>query len=287
MTQFRHISDTAGRAPLLADFATQKEFEGSRVPLKNAFTRALRTADLELRRIEPRTAEQGPLTASSGRVIEFVGVSGIGKTTLARRLQGSLGGRWYFVEHVASIQEAAFRLPPGRQAFYDRLIEAKIAAVRGSGRHLYQQLSNLSTFSTNLLRDMAIRQAPVSRGFVQHDGALHVYCDEILIAGQADPVGMETFLRDRAIVHIVARRPETVLARIRARRREAGEAKLNNYPGLDDATVLDMTLEKDRQRRILCTICEEMGLPLLRLDAEEEPETNLRRIVDFEAQLLA
>lgn len=259
---------------------------GQVISLKNVLAGALRSADLELRRISPRRIDPGPLSASSGRVIEFVGVSGVGKTTLARRLPDVLGGRWYFVEHIPSIQDHAFRLPPERQAFYDRLIETKIGAVRESGRHLYQQLTNLSTFASNLNRDMAIRQSPVSRGFIQHDGVLHAYCDEILLAGAADPAGAATFLKDRAIVHMVAKRPETVLARIRARRRKLGELRMNNYPGLDDATVLDMTLEKDRQRRMLCKTCEEMGLPVLRLVAEDPTGTNLERILEFEARLL-
>ena len=142
-------------------------------------------------------------------------------------------------------------------------------------------------FSKRLSRDMAIRQAPVSRGFIQHDGVLHTFCDEVLTAAQEGSPGVERFLAGRAVVHLVARQPETVLARIKKRRLETGEIRGNNYPGLDDADVLAMTLQKDLQRRLLCTVCEGMGLPVLRLVAEDDVEVNLRHVIEFETSLLA
>lgn len=241
---------------------------------------------------EIRRARRAPDLAtaplpSAGRVVEFMGPSGVGKTETLRRAEPALKDRWFLQEDIGFFLDEAFAAPPARQAFYERLARRRLAEAFAQSRHLAERSRRAAYLLSVLNTELAMVARDYPRGFFVHDGLSHNFASvlrEMLREGDRQA---EDLVRSRSYVFILAEEAETVVRNILKRREARPGFRTNNFPTLSPSDLETMSRRTDRAARDLAKRFEDLSANVLVLSAEDGWDRNCERILKFEQEILA
>jgi hypothetical protein len=277
----------AGRPTISGPTGAGTRRGGRTGALRRGARHLLERLGLRVSRIRPPLDPAAlPRTATAGHVVEFVGPSGVGKTTLFRHLAPTLAERWFFQEDIAPFVYDGFRLGPEDARAYDALIPGIVAEVAERPGHVSGRAAALAFRMRVLREDMCLMAGTHSRGFFIDDGLCHNASVPVLARLEAGDRAMERLVRRRAFVFLLADRVDTVVANIKARRLGSPPLIGNNFPGRSDAELAAMTAASGRAKRALLARLTGLGCRCLVLRAEDGLAANAARVLGFERQLV-
>jgi hypothetical protein len=258
---------------------------GGRDALGRGTRRLLERLGLRITRISRDPAALSR-TVTAGHVVELVGPSGVGKTTLFRHVAPALAKRWYFQKDIAPFMYGGFRLDPEDACAYESLVSAAVAEVAERDVEVSARAASLAFRMRILREDMCVMAGTRPRGFFIDDGLCHNATRHVLARLEAGDRGMERLVRRRAFVFLFADRVETVVANIKARRLSSPPLYGNNFRGRSDTELAAMTVASDRDKRALLARLTGLGCRCLVLRAEDGLAANAARVLGFERQLV-
>lgn len=238
----------------------------------------------ELRRLPSLVAGGGGRSLGDGRVVEFLGPTGIGKSTLFGQLR--IPSREWMsraeVEIAANLRYEVLALPGMAPRIYEQLLFAKFREIQALQLDSATKASQARYALNKLLYDAAYRTHRPSRGLVSDDGICHNFAAQLAHCGrQAQDDGeMRQFLAGRALVRLVAS-PERILAQLRQRHRDTpgvGNDWLGHLGEEGARALVDQSLQ---HTEAICELFDCYERPILYLDDAAAPHDNQRRILCF------
>lgn len=232
------------------------------------------------------TARQGARTAAPlpphYRIIEMIGPSCVGKSTLQKEALGQMACDWQPRAPVRPVKPAAPTAidDPGLEA----ILAQRLEYATRSGTTVAERLADLRVDCATLESDYAVRAAVASGevGFFLDEGLCKRFFGQLR---HLDDALLRQCLARRAMVFVAVREPEIALLRIG--KRAQGGQMLRGYA--DCASIGDVRDKLNRRiaaERTLEARCRAIGTPVLRLDADDPLEENVAALCRFEQQLL-
>jgi len=217
---------------------------------------------------------------TSGKTIEFIGTSGIGKTTLFRNTMIRLRSRWIFAHHLDFIKRTT---PPCEtDEILMKILERRIAKIYSSESFCpWHSLLDIKLSVQVMAETMKLAsQSGHPTGFALDEGLFRHFPAEILQLVNELPAQL---WKDRAFVYLRARIPETALSRIKSRTMSL--AKIERQRVRTDDQILSSILKDQEMFQSIVDRATSFGCPVVVIDAEEPIQDSINKVLDFESSL--
>ncbi|THF64140.1 hypothetical protein [Pseudothauera rhizosphaerae] len=230
------------------------------------------------------TDQMHALGSMTLRNLEFIGPSGVGKTTLASLAVNHLPPCWItkkqakfflegFTENITQTEHEA--------AFLRALLDAKDKSItRSFSSDIHKRKKLMDFFRAELLLDHAILSVLENYRVFSDDGISHNFGVELL--AYSDDTGLQSFFSRRDIVHLTAS-AETILDHLKKRNEQSPNA-LNDWYGYYHGNLEALTeIVCSSIRRSIETskLAERFGSRVLQLNAGEGLDANKQRVLEF------
>jgi hypothetical protein len=234
---------------------------------------------LEIRRA-PRASARRIRSASPGRIVEFTGMPGVGKSYLMRRCLEALGPSYMTQEEVrVAVNAADYRdvADPEIRALYHDLFGHLLSLSQVRDHHsqkpdLQLQINRLLFYSTQLRSNMLLDAAyPIHA--LTDEGLVKNFSSSLLELAESGNSGARTVLRRRYIIHVEAD-PELTLSQIRERERYLNRP-FQKYLGWSREEILQYNTETGQEYGARIQALRPWAAGVLRLSRSESTRYNV------------
>ena len=215
-------------------------------------------------------------------VIEFIGPTGVGKTTLFERIKNHTAAEWYYRENLSSLnlkdREGKLSGSLHWKILFDRLL--RLDGLNLDGFHKTKLMRYLAQV---MIYDLRLHNGLSDKGFLFDEGICHNFSKE-LNALPGDE--FKAIMAGRALVYLTPKDPSTVVKRIRERAQNSG--KMVSYQkGLSDSELCLMAERHMNQFETLVSRARSIGIPTCIVYAEDELDRNAEIILGFEKNMVS
>lgn len=212
---------------------------------------------------------------TSGKVIEFIGPSGVGKSFLCDRAFPLLSAHWR--KGISPPKSSEDHLMPEMSAHW-KLLRSKFEKLSLGQLNSYQRAKLLRYFSEVIAKDLEMRAQLSMCGFVLDEGLFHNFGKELL-ALDDDEFGLVA--ASRIIIALLPSRPETVVERRRSRFDQKGFLVTSQSGKSRDEQLKAIESSVNTYQAVMDRATH-YRVPWLRLTAEASLGDNLTSILEFE-----
>jgi hypothetical protein len=217
---------------------------------------------------------------AKNRYLEFIGPSGVGKTTLMAALKTDCFRGYLNRTDIIELRDTQ-DLSSTRGEAYQRLLEIKSERLWKRSTNSLQKARTVRYAAEIIVKDIAIFSSKAKQGFLLDEGLCTIFGSELLLLPDAQ---FAELMQGRALIYLAPRNVSTVVKRIREREDRGGHLA-GHYRGLDDAVLAD-AVEKDLGiLEHLMQRCTAHNVPFVRLFAEDRFDDNVERLKGFETEL--
>ena len=245
---------------------------------KGLTRRVINSAGYDLsRKRSPSRLLAPPITDTRGTILEFVGPSGIGKSTLCAEFYAAIGKNWFSKEDLDDLILQDLDYPEDLQKDLNELLLRK--AIRHcNADDLWVAAGKLKYASFILEKDLLMRRV-FSRGFIIDEGLFHNFSRDII---KLSPDSLRRLASGRALVFVEASSGKTVAERYMERYRQRS-ARGFKHP----TSFQQVEEESDSYLSTFRSLYQAVSkiCPCLRINVEDGFEENLRQVKAFEAGL--
>jgi adenylate kinase family enzyme len=249
------------------------------MPLGSQINKLFRKAGFQVHRAKPVPSSFRPVPLEERKkqalVVEFIGPSGVGKSTLFRklldrrsRLNWATTGEWLRAHGLTS---GVRRLNEREQ----RLLKLKFGNVAAQQLDISDKVWLVSFFEGNLKEDQAIRKIGIYDCVVREDGIFHNFAEEIDVLRATDEAELEGWLQGRAFVFLRAD-DDVMVERLRARDAE-GETRPQHTKVSDAERISGSRRIMDLNEALAASI-DKNGGRLIRCDLGGDPESCCEKV---------
>lgn len=213
---------------------------------------------------------------SEGKIIEFIGPSGVGKSTLYKLTKDRLSCKWNSINTLnhcktSPIHDQTVKL-------HWELLKSKILAVETIKTSSRAKLGLVNYFTTILTNNIKILGVKNSAGFVLEEGLCHNFFDE-LNALKSDELSI--LLKNRNLICVLPRHIDTVVSQIQKRTRETGQTVFH-HSGMSDEDLNTLTKATVEGMVKFISRVNTLKIPICQLYIEDGIDINCNNILDFE-----
>jgi|SRR5690554_840522 len=211
--------------------------------------------------------------------IEFIGVSGVGKSTLYKYVNKGLYKNWLDIRHFEEfnsdkVQDLIGNLP----LYYNELGKYRINMVlKGEESHV----EKLNAFRTgyNILKRDALLHLLNKKDIVMSDeGILQFYLDGIINLYKENKDDFLTLLKNRAVIYCYAP-SEVVVNRIMDRKNKRGHLWYK-HKEMSYQELIEFTQGSQKKIEDMVSILEEF-IPVLKVDTTDHFKVSKQKILSF------
>jgi len=214
---------------------------------------------------------------SKGKIIEFIGPSGVGKTVLYNTVKNDLSATW---GHSKSFNKQNDNvLDEQLNKIHWELFKKKIDAVNLMHTGSEEKLNLMGYFKRILSNNIKILQPNSESGFFLDEGICHNFSAELLALDKKDFL---TVIGNRCLICVLTKDPKIVVKQIRERTASGGHTVFH-HTKLSDGELERLTLESIYNFKKLLNLVHTYNIPVCQLYVEDGDAFNLNKIIAFEA----
>jgi len=247
---------------------------------KQMFKKVFNLLGYELTRLPQRsmTSVLQPSTQIPYK-IEFIGPSGVGKSTIIREMERLKGkkDKWIVAN---SLLQTAMNHPTlyFQTNIYDELLNLYSEQMMARPVSIRKKIVLLRYYLKQITEEETINKIAGDTFVVFHEGLFHNGTDSIIEIEKAKPDIFEELINNRAIVHCVAE-PAIILEYIKKRKEEGIRRGL--LEGLSDSELLEKNLGALDKKKELINILKKYEVPCLEVNTADKLINNANKVREF------
>ena len=230
-----------------------------------------------------KTVEKKYKTYDKPLYVEFVGVSGVGKSTLfnaIKRSENWMDQQYFISKHRADLDHRQFISHPVHQM----VAKYKLDAIKRNAFNPYDKLRALANFYWVLKIDILVSALNIENIVVAEEGLLHNYSDSIAeILNQGENRAFKDFGRNRAVIYCYST-AEKIAEQIIARTKNVGTL-LPQHKNKSLQELVDLQKIALREMTQFLNLLKNYDLPVLEIDTSKDNAENVKKINRFIQEL--
>jgi len=216
---------------------------------------------------------------SYGKILEFIGPSGVGKTKLYNLTKDKLSSNWHYLEVIypykfnntdEKLIDIHWNIFKKKSSFIENLNTKSITKLKLSGY-----------FNQVLINNIKLMLIKNESGFFLEEGIFHNFSRELITLRDEDLVYI---LKNRCLVFILPRDSMNVVNQIRKRINEGGHT-VYHHNGLNDKQLNTLTKDSVSNFNEFLERIQKFNIPVCKLYLEDGLEENCKKIIEFERSL--
>ncbi|WP_426483861.1 hypothetical protein [Flavobacterium sp. 2] len=216
----------------------------------------------------------------NNKIVEFVGVSGIGKSTLYHATIKRLSGQWKFNFFNLKFEESLFDNKISE--IHWSLLKDKLSNVDIYSCDHSRKIQLLSYFNKVLLDNLKMINENDQIGFFIEEGVSHNFSEELQKLSDEE---LKVILKNRFLIYVKTNDPSIVVTQIRKRTNEGGHTVFHHI-GLNDEQLSELVVDDMKQLESFFNRIEKIKIPFCSINIEDGLEAGISKIVQFENQIL-
>ncbi len=219
---------------------------------------------------------------TTGNIVEFLGPSGVGKSTLLEALKHHTVGEWYYRDNIPQLKlrEREDNLDG---ALHWEMLHAKFMYMDKRSLNGFRKAKLMNYHTQVVMNDLQLRYGMSARGFLLDEGLCHNYSREVGALSDADFISI---MSDRALVYVKPNEISTVVKRIRQRTQNGGHT-VTHHVGLSDDELCSVAEKSVDSANALTRRAKEMDIPVCIVFAEDSIEDSIGSLLRFEQHILS
>lgn len=213
---------------------------------------------------------------SSGSILEMIGPSGVGKSTLFTSIIDELEKDWFQPHHASDLVLSSLDYDAELTEVHRQLLLKKAIRFDKEG-HDFWVLGGVLSYGAKVASTNILMRSGFHRGFALDEGLFQVFANELL---ELDVCARQRLCVGRYLVLLNARDPNTIAKRAFLRHKNRLLRGHFQHP---------TTIDKQREHAIkamslyekVAEIAQDCGVEVLRLFAEDEDSENRQAILTF------
>ncbi len=212
--------------------------------------------------------------------VEFVGVPGVGKTTLYDNVFKEVKNKWrnihelhrIFIEHSNGIATEL-------QLCYQVLAQSKMQSLNSREYNGIDQMKLVKYFHSVLIADSLVHLFNNDYNIISEEDIIHNFGEGILALSKNNTEDFEELMKNRAVIYCQTS-PETVAKRILEREQKTGrllpQHKVDSFDKL--VSLQKKSLE---QKHELIYFLSKYNIPYLTVDTSHPMSENVDQVIHF------
>ncbi|MDR2928631.1 MAG: hypothetical protein LBV41_10630 [Cytophagaceae bacterium] len=255
--------------------------------MKTLVNKALRRFGYEIRSIKPPPIYTQKKSTTKGLTVEFIGSSGVGKTTFFNKIRIHQCRKDWFVRNdlykslpygvdMDSLKYANYKL----RDVYTKMLSYSYHRLQEMEFPLHRIIETYNYFVQIAKYDTLIRHESFSKGFLLDDGFLKNFAKEVVYIhslaqeGKVERDDLKYLLKNRIVVYLHAEE-DYIINNLKSRAVKTPDV-INNYHSFYDKDQLRYFVKKEiANMEKLFFIAKENNVKTLCLNMENEEEEQL------------
>lgn len=227
----------------------------------------------------PANKPEHPKT--KGHSIEFIGPSGVGKSTLFEEIKNRTAGEWYFREKLPglTLKHNQDMMDGG---LHWKVLFAKSVNLEERLLNGFRKAKLMRYFSEVILHDLHLIYGLSDRGFLLEEGICHNFSKELNDLPDDD---FKKIMAGRALVYLKPKNSSIVVKRIRERAKNGGHI-VTHHIGLTDNQLREIAETNMTNFDTLTSRAQAIGIPVCTVYAEDDINQSAKTLLDFERRLI-
>lgn len=213
-------------------------------------------------------------------IIEFIGPSGVGKTTFLDNFKKTIGTNWLSIDDIRKI--TCLKKNNSHSEVIKKILIEKKKNIEKLNRTEYQKKFIYDYFEEIIRLDFYVSCSKENIQLINDDGIFHNFSNEILCISKKNKSAIENLLLKRKIIYFKSS-PENILNNLKKRHyRNPGAS--NDWYGYanKNSKSIQVMIEKffDESEKIY-RIVKSMGATVMTINLDEDQMDNLEKAKEF------
>ncbi len=229
-------------------------------------------------------------TPSSGLIVEFLGASGVGKTTFFSAVISDYEQNWLSRTQLKNSGTVKAKAPillmdDLSQQVYGKLLKMKFDNIMKMDCFNLERKIALFQFMLDEIRtDALIKLNPLPMGLLSDDGLTHNFSREVIGLyenGDEHATAYLTWLFSKRALVLLNASPGFVLKNLIKRNSEHPQALNNWYSNIGQSDINDFVEKGLKTKEKLISIAKKFGSKTISINLEEEENMNRAKLKEF------
>ncbi|RBI65882.1 hypothetical protein DQ400_16645 [Vreelandella sulfidaeris] len=178
--------------------------------IKKKLIKVLNFAGLEVRWTNRKIPPFNNPRLKAGVIVELIGPSGVGKTTLFDKVKENLGQQWIFRNHLRRLNRLGAKGVDIGDPYYNfasMLMEQKTKGIMALNSPFLKKIQGVNFYTRELANSMVYLNEKVPNWLFSDDGIVHLFKNEIIEFEQKlldDEEASDLLFKNKNLIHVDA-----------------------------------------------------------------------------------